>query len=1023
MAEPTERPAKPRLYKFVTVPKVTTTGGATIRAGGSVLTGGGGVGPAAASMIKAMNSLGATVNSVAIITESIAKETSKTIATEIRQQSELAKRSDKLRKDKIKRDREKEDKLRKKAQRDKDADAEKKSEGLNKFFKGFAKMATAAAGSLFGGLVKIFEAIFKGVVIMSVLDWLGNAQNIGKIQTIIKGLIGVFKVFKRLIDFGVSSMLEGLVKIIDNPISFKGLFGLVQFMVGSAVLFKTLSWIKNPAKLAEDLFNVMKFLGKGIVNLKKGVGIYGKIKKFASTRAGKFAIAGAVGIGAASGSALLGGTKEEAVGTGIGAAGGALLGEQLGERLMPGGGAVGAAAGSMVGGLLGGQVGKALKPVTDALGKFFKLIGDILKPAIDFVSNIAKEYFSAIGDLISTIVKFIEPHKETLGAIAKVSFIVAFGPLLALMKAITWVIRLFVPKGEDKENGDKETKERRSFGGKVVVPQMASGGALVGPNTSFIDPITSRLKQGLQDAMLLPFRAVGTGLVAAFGLIGSVFSSFLPGPMQAFLGGVLAPISSIFGVPNSVFRKVTGIAMKGIKNTIGTVVEGADGLLEKLMGGDQETSVTGILKKILDAMLKLHEKNNPTTPTGETNPPAASIGGVIPKAAKGGWISGPMSGYPVSLDGGRSTSFIGHGTEWVGFKNRASGGGAGSAFVVPFNTPATIRTPSLTGMRMNQARAGGYAMPRSMGGLLKFANGGKFDPEKYNKSMSEMSSGIPVGKDNKKITMRYAVDGESILLGHAIDQTNANWDFLDVLGNDGKIETIDPSGKRFKEIITSKNLIDYFADQPNIRQKFGPKYGHKVKIRNTIRYKFSDAEKKNLAKIIKVHPDAKKFYDWTVRGKRLVGQGKTKEEAWKQSAAENEVLTDKERTEQEQSTSTTTTTASTEQKDIGTTLAEAFTKFREAFGSEDVDKQSVATTTAQKEGQQAKIKAEAQRVSEAANKLQGGVTNRTPQAYSTPVLINSGGSGNKPSADINPFLKSKFGMISQTAFDPSLTLF
>ena len=33
--------------------------------------------------------------------------------------------------------------------------------------------------------------------------------------------------------------------------------------------------------------------------------------------------------------------------------------------------------------------------------------------------------------------------------------------------------------------------------------------------------------------------------------------------------------------------------------------------------------------------------------------------------AKGGWIQGPQSGYPVSLDGGRSVSFIGHGTEYV----------------------------------------------------------------------------------------------------------------------------------------------------------------------------------------------------------------------------------------------------------------------------------------------------------------------------------------------------------------------
>lgn len=1013
MAEPTKRPPKPKLYKFVSVPRVTTTGGATIRAAGSTLTGGG-AGPAAASMIKAMNSLGATVNSVAIITESIAKQTSRTIATEIRQQSELIKRQEKARKEKIKRDREKEERKRKAARKEKDADAEKKSEGLGKFFKTFSKMATAVTGSLLGGLVKIFEAIFRSFVVLSVLDWLGKAGNINKVETIIKGLIGVFKVFKRLIDFGVSSMLEGLVKIIDNPVSFKGLFGIVQFMIGSAVLFKTLSWIKNPAKLAEDLFSVMRFLAKGIINLKKGVGIYGKIKKFAGTRAGKYAMAGAVGVGAGMGSALLGGSKEEAIGTGIGAGAGALAGEMLGDRFGPAAGAAGAAAGSLIGGLLGGQVGKALKPVTDAIGKFFKLIGDILKPAFDFVSNVGKQFFQAVGDLIQAVVSFIEPHKETLGAIAKVSLIVAFGPLIALMKAITWVIRLFVPKSQDTQNGS-QSSTKRSYGGKVVVPQMAGGGPLIGPNNNFIDPITQNLKKGLQDAMLLPFRAVGTGLVSAFGLMGSVFGAFLPGPMQAFLGGVLAPIASMFGVPNSVFKKVSSIAMQGIRGAAGAVSEGASGLLEKLMGGDDETSVTGILKKILGAMLKLHEQNNPTN---------KAIGGVVPQAARGGWINGPMSGYPVSLDGGRSTAFIGHGTEWVGFKNRAAGGGAGSAFVVPFHTPATVRTPSLTGMRMNQARAGGYAMPRSMGGLLKFATGGKFDPQVYNKSLSAMSSGIPVGKDNKKITMRYAVDGDSILLGHAIDQTNANWDFLDLLGNDGKVKTIDPAGNRFKEIVSSKNLLNYLASDANIQEKLGPKFGHQVASRGGgKRYYFSEAEKKNLAKAIKIHPDAKKFYDWTVRGKRLVGQGKKPEEAWQQAAAETGVVTAQERAAD---STTPASTSSTETKDAGAALEEAFKKFREAFGGGDgdkIDKQSVATSSAQQEASRAKIKQEAAKVSEAANKLQTQTSVNPKMAYSTPVLINSGGSGSKPSADINPFLQSKFGMIAQTAFDPKLTLF
>ena len=95
-----------------------------------------------------------------------------------------------------------------------------------------------------------------------------------------------------------------------------------------------------------------------------------------------------------------------------------------------------------------------------------------------------------------------------------------------------------------------------------------------------------------------------------------------------------------------------------------------------------------------------------------------AIGGQVGKASGGGWINGPQSGYPVSLDGGASTSFIGHGTEWVG--KRSSGG---DAFVVPFDTPATRGGNGLTGMRMQQAKAGGYGLPA-------FAKGGKAEAKR-----------------------------------------------------------------------------------------------------------------------------------------------------------------------------------------------------------------------------------------------------------------------------------------------------
>ena len=76
---------------------------------------------------------------------------------------------------------------------------------------------------------------------------------------------------------------------------------------------------------------------------------------------------------------------------------------------------------------------------------------------------------------------------------------------------------------------------------------------------------------------------------------------------------------------------------------------------------------------------------------------------MMPQMAKGGWISGPMSGYPVSLDGGRSTSFIGHGTEYV---SRKAGG---QAFVTPYDTPATRKNPGLTAMRQAEAKRKGFA--------------------------------------------------------------------------------------------------------------------------------------------------------------------------------------------------------------------------------------------------------------------------------------------------------------------------
>jgi hypothetical protein len=115
----------------------------------------------------------------------------------------------------------------------------------------------------------------------------------------------------------------------------------------------------------------------------------------------------------------------------------------------------------------------------------------------------------------------------------------------------------------------------------------------------------------------------------------------------------------------------------------------------------------------------------------------ADGGKVKKKAAGGGWITGPMSGYPVSLDGGASTSFIGHGTEWVG---RRSAGG--DAFVIPFNTPATSGGRNgLTSLRMQQAKAGGYTLPSfAKGGTLSNTKNPRRDGSQEENRLAGMES-------------------------------------------------------------------------------------------------------------------------------------------------------------------------------------------------------------------------------------------------------------------------------------------
>ena len=150
-------------------------------------------------------------------------------------------------------------------------------------------------------------------------------------------------------------------------------------------------------------------------------------------------------------------------------------------------------------------------------------------------------------------------------------------------------------------------------------------------------------------------------------------------------------------------------------------------------------------------LLKLEKAYNATLEYGDGIQTSASR--EFTGKAKGGWINGPMSGYPVSLDG-KTTSFIGHGTEWVGAK-MSSGG----AFVVPFNTPATKKDSGLTSRRFREAMAGGYALPKK-------ADGGKVEPDQLVGGHTDIT--VKMGEDGvsskSKEKVQYAIDVNHLYL-------------------------------------------------------------------------------------------------------------------------------------------------------------------------------------------------------------------------------------------------------------------
>ena len=592
------------------------------------------------AVIGGINSLGASINSIALGVQSMTSS----LKTSIGKQVKAANKIEKVQKEAIKadddREREKlkneqrQKKLEQRNQSEQDAEVSGKRGIFKNIGKAFKENTKKSFGGLFTGLVRLSTFFLKIVMGMAALNWI--AKNPEAIKRLAKTLASVGKFVLSMSSFLAGNAFNGLIKFLENPISLKGLFGALQFVLAAAPLFATLAFLKNPVGTVKAFGWVISTLGKSLSGIMKAGGRMDKLRGFYRNKFAKIGLGVGVGLGAAFAVSQSGGDAFEAVGAGVGATGGAMIGQSVGNAIAgPVGGALLGAAGGFLGGKAGQGIGKFLKPLTEPIGKFFKNVGKVFNDVMAPIQKSLTDFFETLGAAMNGILDFIEPHMPMITKVLGVGINTIFSPFFLGLKALTAVLKFFAPRKtettEDSSSYSSSMSYKRKYNSETGLQEVVEG-----------------------------TQTEGVSIEAA----------------------------------NQHNYKSQIDALEAEKSFDKTEAE-ARGL---------EYDSTAIDAKLL----KLEKAYNATLEFGgiETSASRDFTG-----KAKGGWINGPMSGYPVSLDGGRSTAFIGHGLEWVGSK-MASGG----AFVVPYNTPATKKDSGLTSRRFREAMMGGYALPNKAEG-------------------------------------------------------------------------------------------------------------------------------------------------------------------------------------------------------------------------------------------------------------------------------------------------------------------
>tara|TARA_Y100001970_G_scaffold147138_1_gene180653 strand:+ start:1429 stop:3870 length:2442 start_codon:yes stop_codon:yes gene_type:complete len=604
------------------------------------------------SVMMGLNALGRTLNSIAINTQFMLEAWKGSIRQGIKDKSALLKQEEKTKKvekiSKTKKDKATE-KQRKLDKRNKDEEEAEKTKP-KPFGQKVVEGAKSTGSALFSSLLGLFSWLGK-LIAIPVLMWIGN--NPKKVQKLIQILSSIGKFVFNVVSFLGGMALDGIINFLENPLSLKGLFGVVQFLLGAVPLFAGLVFLKNPKLLLDTAGKVIGGLTNGLKNLFGAQGkdaklrqfqlkkIGGKKGNFFSSKFGKIATGLGAGAVAAGTVAAAGGTEGEIIGAGAGAAGGQMLGAKLGEMSgIPGMGAVGGMIGTMAGGAVGKAIGPMLDPIIGPVKDFFGEISKIFNTVLSAIKDPLEDFFKTLGAFMSGILEVVEPHMPLIGKIISVGLQVMFAPLFLGIKALTAVMKLFL--------GDK---------GKDTGAEVKPGGGDDGVKTT-VTKENATVQKG----------EVTSGNMSNDDVVDRKIQM-----LEA--------------------RKHPGMEkweLESINNQI------------KVLEDNRETG------------------GYPISDGSEPDPFGF---------AKGGWINGPQSGYPVSLDGKR-TSFIGHGKEWVGRK------AGGKAFVVPFDTPATKTDKGLTARRMGQAKRQGYSLPTAFDQRLRpYKAGGEIIKPKRKKGM------------------------------------------------------------------------------------------------------------------------------------------------------------------------------------------------------------------------------------------------------------------------------------------------